>query len=222
MNKTILFKRWLLEMYFEQDNALGDLARETEGDPCWPRSANEHVLRAHLYAHEACERVQELFSEAYALYAVSGLRPETNRTDEDVIRARVRQVLDQPDYDLKESEIWHLLPDEGVDWIGGPWSVLDKAELWMRPKGRVGSVYFIRSGVDGPVKIGFASDPEDRLKTLQTGHPEKLKILAVLPDRTLHDETALHHRFTHLKMRGEWFRPGPDLLKYIEQARGQS
>jgi hypothetical protein len=33
------------------------------------------------------------------------------------------------------------------------------------------------------------------------------------------EEHALHCRFRHLAMHGEWFRPGPDLVAYIEDVQ---
>jgi hypothetical protein len=32
-------------------------------------------------------------------------------------------------------------------------------------------------------------------------------------------EAELHQRFRHLHVRGEWFRPGPDLLAFIGQVK---
>lgn len=41
-------------------------------------------------------------------------------------------------------------------------------------------VYAIASAKSGPVKIGYSQDPQERLKQLQTGNPERLHILAVI------------------------------------------
>jgi Meiotically up-regulated gene 113 len=60
-----------------------------------------------------------------------------------------------------------------------------------------------------------------RVRSLQTGASAELTVLAVLPgaDR----EAELHQRFRHLHVRGEWFRPGPDLLAFVEEVnRGQA
>ncbi len=72
-------------------------------------------------------------------------------------------------------------------------------------------VYFVRSGEAGPIKIGWAVSVRKRLALLQTGNPETLRVLAVAPgDAEL--EALLHLRFDALRVRGEWFRPGPELL----------
>ena len=57
-----------------------------------------------------------------------------------------------------------------------------------------------------------------RVCSLQTGVSAELTVLAVLPgaDR----EAELHQRFRHLNVRGEWFRPGPDLLAFVDQVNG--
>jgi hypothetical protein len=79
-------------------------------------------------------------------------------------------------------------------------------------------VYFIRSGTDGPIKIGKASDVMRRLSGLQSAHAEELRLLATTRAVT---EDELHQRFAHLRMRGEWFRAEPELLAFIDSMRGQ-
>lgn len=79
-------------------------------------------------------------------------------------------------------------------------------------------VYFAaaRSAVDhpdGPVKIGFASDPLTRISDLQCGNPQSLMAYElVLADQDL--EGYLHRYLRHLRVRGEWFdcSCGPHLL----------
>lgn len=66
-------------------------------------------------------------------------------------------------------------------------------------------IYFIRAGEDGPVKIGWAVDPKQRLAALQTAHHEKLLILRVI-DGEQAEEQELHRRFSQHRIRGEWFR----------------
>lgn len=70
----------------------------------------------------------------------------------------------------------------------------------------IGWVYFIRSGETGLVKIGWtAGDAEKRLKDLQTGNGESLRLLMQTPG-TQRDEKALHRRYAEYHVRGEWFR----------------
>lgn len=73
------------------------------------------------------------------------------------------------------------------------------------------SVYFIRCGEDGPVKIGIASDVEARRTALQTAHFEELHVLRSV-DGTHRHERWLHDRYAANHIRGEWFRFDPEML----------
>ncbi|HEX2879947.1 MAG TPA: GIY-YIG nuclease family protein, partial [Polyangiaceae bacterium] len=80
-----------------------------------------------------------------------------------------------------------------------------------------GVIYFVRSGDSGPIKIGFTrGDASKRIAGLQTAHPEKLTLVAEIGgDRE--GESTLHAEFRHLRLRGEWFEPGADLLALIDE-----
>lgn len=76
------------------------------------------------------------------------------------------------------------------------------------------SVYFIQAVNGGPIKIGFSKDVagcHERLRTLQTGHHEPLKITRIIEDGTRHTEAALHRRFDEFRCRGEWFTNAPEV-----------
>jgi hypothetical protein len=73
-----------------------------------------------------------------------------------------------------------------------------------------GFVYFIQAGDDGPIKIGWALDPTARLKELQVGCPEPLRLLMTIADDG-ELESQLHRRFASLRLRGEWFRAEQEL-----------
>jgi hypothetical protein len=77
-------------------------------------------------------------------------------------------------------------------------------------------VYFIRAGEDGPIKIGIARDPANRLATLQTGHHATLRIVALTAGGSA-QEAAYHAHFKAHRLRGEWFDPHPDILAEIER-----
>jgi hypothetical protein len=64
------------------------------------------------------------------------------------------------------------------------------------------SVYFIQSGEF--VKIGKTRDPKSRLRELQVGNPERLRILCVIPGGE-EVEKEFHRKFNHLRRGGEWF-----------------
>ena len=77
-------------------------------------------------------------------------------------------------------------------------------------------VYFIQQGRDGPIKIGKATDPYSRMATLQSGCTVELRLLGVTPGG-VREERAYQRQFAHLRIRGEWFQPGPDLLAILPQ-----
>ena len=67
-------------------------------------------------------------------------------------------------------------------------------------------LYFIRSGQY--VKIGVSANPRGRIASIQTGNPDPIEVLGVVPgDREL--EKELHREFAPLHHRGEWFRDDP-------------
>ena len=74
-----------------------------------------------------------------------------------------------------------------------------------------GAIYLIGDG--GPlVKLGWALDPQSRLKRLQTGHPSVLTLFAFYPGgRGL--EAALHKEFSDLRVRGEWFDDSEGMIR---------
>lgn len=65
------------------------------------------------------------------------------------------------------------------------------------------SVYMIRAGETGPVKIGHSIDPEDRLGALQVSHWETLRLIRLF-EGAEPEEFLLHERFIDLHIRGEW------------------
>ena len=65
-------------------------------------------------------------------------------------------------------------------------------------------VYLIAAGETGPIKIGHAKDVWRRLSEIQVGHHERLSIVRIL-DGSSALERALHARFAHLRLAGEWF-----------------
>jgi hypothetical protein len=78
-------------------------------------------------------------------------------------------------------------------------------------------IYFIRAGTDGPIKIGVADAPWQRLDTLQIGCPDKLCLLGVIcPKQDYIEERKIHTLFADERRRGEWFDASSRLLEYIK------
>lgn len=72
-------------------------------------------------------------------------------------------------------------------------------------------VYFIQEGKGsrGNIKIGKSNDVDKRLKSLQTGNPRKLTLMASIkcksPDDAFKLERKFHAKFKSSQIRGEWF-----------------
>lgn len=75
-------------------------------------------------------------------------------------------------------------------------------------------VYFVQHGDGGPIKIGWTADLPARLTDLQIASPVALRVLGTVAGGES-VERALHGRFHHLRVRGEWFRPDPELLDFV-------
>lgn len=80
------------------------------------------------------------------------------------------------------------------------------------------SVYFIQAD-NGLIKIGVAGSPKDRLRTLRTMSPVALRLVLVLPGRGAPGESELHARFAEHRSHGEWFRPAPELISFIQEQK---
>jgi hypothetical protein len=77
------------------------------------------------------------------------------------------------------------------------------------------TVYILQTEPDGPVKIGFTRRRiYNRVAAGQTFSPDRIYVLAETYG-TLQDETALHRRFKHLRVRGEWFRYGDEVQELV-------
>lgn len=78
-----------------------------------------------------------------------------------------------------------------------------------------GHVYFVRAPSSEAIKIGYSTDPLARFANLQTGSPELLLFYGSIPG-TRADERALHEKFFHLRINGEWFHACDELFNHID------
>lgn len=80
------------------------------------------------------------------------------------------------------------------------------------------SIYFVTCDApDFPIKIGMSGNVEERLRDIRTALPFEPVLMASFTG-TSKDETAVHGRFAHLRLRGEWFRRDAALVDWIENA----
>lgn len=68
-------------------------------------------------------------------------------------------------------------------------------------------IYAIQCGEGGPIKFGVAKNPAERLRELQTGCPERLRLL-VSVNIQHRCERIIHGWLREERVRGEWFSPG--------------
>jgi hypothetical protein len=79
-------------------------------------------------------------------------------------------------------------------------------------------VYFIQEGTGGPIKIGTSTRVRQRLRELRVNAKDTL-VLRAMTKGGRWVEALLHSLFSHARIRGEWFKPAPELLEYIEEVR---
>lgn len=82
-------------------------------------------------------------------------------------------------------------------------------------------VYFITDDAGVFVKIGRSRNVNDRLATLQTSHPRKLRIVFSMPETEVVTEYNLHRKFAHLRRNGEWFSFAEEIKEFIAYLRNQ-
>lgn len=75
-------------------------------------------------------------------------------------------------------------------------------------------IYVIQAGDQGPIKIGFAINPKNRISQLQTANPKKLRILKIINGGS-DTEREIHKRLSAYRMNGEWFQPCAEVMHYI-------
>lgn len=102
--------------------------------------------------------------------------------------------------------------------------VLDANELerMNNPNGKhkkyKGYIYFIQGQCGGAIKVGFSTIPSERLRQLQTGYPDTLKILLLIPGNES-TEKVIHRQFEGSKLNGEWFRPDELVIDKIKELK---
>jgi hypothetical protein len=79
-------------------------------------------------------------------------------------------------------------------------------------------VYFLQCPIEPKlIKLGFSTNVRKRVRNIGFMGPVPLDFLGYMPG-TMGDETKLKIRFRLAREHGEWFRPVPELLRFIESA----
>jgi hypothetical protein len=77
-------------------------------------------------------------------------------------------------------------------------------------------VYFIQQGESGPVKIGFATSVDQRIRQLKTSSPAPLRLLGAIETKK-ENERFIHTLFGKFRLRGEWFKPDKSIFEFIKK-----
>ena len=101
------------------------------------------------------------------------------------------------------------------------WAWLQKRAESRYLEERQACVYFIENAA-GHVKIGRSTDPDRRLKSLQTGNSDPLTLVHVgwfhSEEEARHCEEELHYRLDAWRVRGEWFQSdGLDYARLLNE-----
>jgi len=77
-------------------------------------------------------------------------------------------------------------------------------------------IYFIQSGNNGPIKIGYTDkEVKSRLSSMQTGNPLQIIVLGTIYGFQ-DEEKDLHEIFKNYKMDREWFYPHPYFIQCVD------
>jgi hypothetical protein len=89
-------------------------------------------------------------------------------------------------------------------------------------KSRTEVVYFVQvecgDSYLGPIKIGYANNFKARFQSLRIDNFHDLRILKLI-NGNMSKEKELHHKFSELRIRGEWFKADKLLTNYIHKLR---
>jgi hypothetical protein len=93
----------------------------------------------------------------------------------------------------------------------------ERSKTPYRARGYLYAIQMMSPDGHGPIKLGHSADPQRRLKDFSHAAPFPLKLLATWPVKHIRDEAALHEQFLPHKLEGEWFKPVPELLDFLQR-----
>lgn len=78
------------------------------------------------------------------------------------------------------------------------------------------SVYFALAERSNRVKIGYAKNVFKRIRVLQTGCPERIKLILIFVGYGRGMEKLLHERFSRYRVSGEWFVYSQSIQQFVK------
>lgn len=221
---TTSIKGILLTLLLENKNDLADLMRSCL---VYTSRADSKAYRVHMIPRS--EIIEAIFKQPsmiwylnkWLLMLFNNKLPPTMRLKipYEVI-AKINDVFFpyvSIEIESQQANIYILEDEDGYNadflTLRNPIQIEDAALPQKKSKG--GYVYFVKAGNSTYVKIGFTTDVEGRLKTLQTGCAEKLKLMTLIPG-TIQDERSYHRLFAKDRiLKSEWFNLSPHLNDFI-------
>lgn len=108
--------------------------------------------------------------------------------------ASVKNAIDDY-YRTDEWQLDNLITQENL---------ANDAKAINKAKPKIGFIYFVQAAKLG-VKIGFTTNLESRMKSLQTASPHLLELISFIGAVDSLEEFKAHEFFKEKKIRGEWF-----------------
>ena len=101
------------------------------------------------------------------------------------------------------------------DWPGWSKYIGPRPISTEREVDSFGYVYLIRLS-SGECKIGISKNVENRISNLQTANPNEINLLHTFPASNAREaESVLHQKFSHLRIRNEWYSLKKEDIEYI-------
>jgi len=76
-------------------------------------------------------------------------------------------------------------------------------------------IYFIKAGNLNQIKIGYSKNPKARFYAINLSSPINLQLIKTIQGEK-DNEKNIHKKFSHIKVKGEWFQQTKELMDFIE------
>lgn len=83
------------------------------------------------------------------------------------------------------------------------------------------NLYLMQNSETKDLKIGVSDDPHTRKVTLQSESGREINLLYIIPLRG-YLESDLHDKFSHLRLKGEWFKYDQSIIQEFERLATES
>lgn len=107
---------------------------------------------------------------------------------------------------MAEQEHWSLLDNPQLSWS---WKIKDEESI-------SSFLYFISDTTRSSIKIGISTNPERRVRQLQTGNSSSLHLLGYRKGEQK-DEKMLHRMLSAYNENGEWYEDCLEVRSIIEE-----